>query len=310
MRLIFLGTSAAVPTLKRSLPATILQSSMEQWIFDCGENTQRQMMTAKISFHKKTKIFLSHLHGDHILGLPGLLQTMALMDRKNPLQVYGPIGLREFLVCCQQILNFELTYKVEIYEIVKPGVIVEEEGYIVEASKANHTVESYSYVFEEKPHPGEFFPEKALAFGLPEGELWSKLQKGENITLPDGRLVKSEEVMGPNRPGRKIVFTGDTMPFEAFADFAKGADVIIHDCTLDDALATKAKVNGHSTPSQAANQAKAANAKLLVLTHISARYPYSELLLEQAKKVFENTKIAEDFLVMELPLKEANSIIP
>jgi ribonuclease Z len=310
MRLVFLGTSAAVPTLKRSLPATVLQCPTEQWIFDCGENIQRQMMTSKISFHKKTKIFLTHLHGDHVLGLIGLLQTMALMDRKNALQVYGPVGLREFLVCCQHTLNFELTYKVEIYEIIKPGVIVEEEAYVVEAVKSNHTIESYSYAFEEKPHPGEFFPEKALSLGLPEGELWSKLQKGETVTLPNGKVVNPDEVMGPSRPGRKIVYTGDTMPFEAFVNFAKYADVIIHDCTFDDSLIAKAKVNGHSTPSQAAEQAKAADAKILVLTHISARYPYAELLLEQAKRVFENTIMAEDFFVLELPIKGVNSATP
>jgi ribonuclease Z len=310
MRLIFLGTSAAVPTLKRSLPATILQCSAEQWIFDCGENIQRQMMASKISFHKKTKIFLTHLHGDHVLGLPGLLQTMALMDRKNPLQIYGPVGIKNFLDCCQQTLNAELTYSVEIKEITKPEIITDEEGYVIEAIKSNHTIESYSYIFEEKPHPGEFFPEKALAQGLPEGERWSKLQKGETITLPDGKTVKPEEVMGPKRPGRKIVYTGDTMPFEDFAKAAKGADVIIHDCTFDDALTAKAEVNGHSTASQAAGQAKAAESKMLVLTHISARYPYTELLLEQAKKVFENTIMAEDFLTIELPLKEAKPALP
>jgi ribonuclease Z len=301
MRLIFLGTSAAVPTLKRSLPATILQSSMEQWIFDCGENIQRQMLASKISFHKKTKIFLTHLHGDHVLGLPGLIQTMAMMDRQNALQIYGPLGLKEFLTCCQQTLNFELTYQVEVNEIVKTGVIAEEEDYFVEAIESNHTIESYSYVFEEKPYPGEFFPQKALALGLPEGELWSKIQKGETVTLADGKTVMPEEVMGPSRQGRKIVYTGDTRPFEAFANFAKYADVIVHDCTYDDALAAKAEIHGHSTAAQAAGQAKEAEAKMLVLTHISARYPYADLLLEQAKKVFENTKMAEDFLIIELP---------
>ncbi len=310
MRIIFLGTSAAVPTLKRSLPATMLQCPTEQWMFDCGENTQRQMMASKISFHKKTKIFLTHLHGDHVLGLPGVLQTMALMDRKEPLQIYGPLGIKDFLVCCQQTLRFGLTYQVDINEIVKPGVIVEEEEYIVEAVKSNHTTESYSYVFEEKPRPGKFFPKKAASLGVPKGELWSKLQNGEAITLPEGKAVKPGDVMGPMRQGRKIVYTGDTRPFEAFADFAECADVIIHECTFDDSLAEKAVVDGHSTPSQAAGQAKAAGAKMLVLTHISARYPDAGLLLEQAKKVFENTVLAEDLLALELPLNEANSVTP
>jgi ribonuclease Z len=288
----------------------MLQSPTEQWMFDCGENTQRQMMASKISFHKKTKIFLTHLHGDHVLGLPGVLQTMALMDRKEPLQVYGPVGIKDFLVCCQQVLKFGLTYQVEINEIVKPGIIVEEEDYIVEVMKSNHTTESYSYVFEEKPRPGKFYPKKAEHLGIPKGELWSKLQNGENITLPDGKTVKPDDVMGPMRQGRRIVYTGDTRPFEGFANFAECADVVIHECTFDDTLIDKAVVDGHSTPSQAAGQAKAAEAKTLVLTHISARYSDASLLLEQAKKVFENTILAEDLLALELPLNEANSAKP
>lgn len=304
MRIIFLGTSAAVPTLKRSLPATVLQCPTEQWMFDCGENTQRQMMASKVSFHKKTKVFITHLHGDHVLGLPGVLQTMALMDRKEPLQVYGPLGIKDFLVCCQKTLNFGLTYQVEIFEIVKPGVIVENQDYIVEAVKSNHTTESYSYVFEEKPRPGKFYPKKAQQLGVPKSDLWSKLQNGETITLPDGKSVQPEQVMGPMRPGRKIVYTGDTKPYEDFAKFAEGADVLIHECTFDDTLTDKAEVDGHSTPSQAANQAKKAYVNLLVLTHISARYPDAKVLLEQAKKVFENTVLAEDLLALELPLNE------
>ena len=301
LRLVFLGTSAAVPTLSRGLPAIILQGSTEQWIFDCGENIQRQMMTVKGSFHKKTKIFLTHLHGDHVLGLIGLLQTMALMDRRESVQIYGPLGLKDFIVSCQQSLKFDLTYKVEVNEIVKTGVIVEEEKYFVETVKSNHTIESYSYVFEERPRPGKFFPEKAVALGVPEGELWSKLQKGETITLLGNSMIKSNEVMGPSKRGRKIVYTGDTKPFDDFTSFAKYADVIIHDCTYDDKLIEKAEVTGHSTPTQAATQAKKAEAKMLVLTHVSARYSDEKLLLEQAKKVFENTIIAKDLLVLELP---------
>lgn len=304
MRIIFLGTSGSVPTLKRSLPCTMLQCPKEQWMFDCGENTQRQMMQAKVSFHKKIKIFISHLHGDHVLGLPGILQTMALMDRKESLQVYGPVGIRNFLVCCQETLKFGLTFKVEINEIIRPGVICEEEEYIVSSIKSNHSDDSYAYAFEEKPRPGKFYPKKAEALGVPKGELWSKLQNGENITLPGGKIIPSENVMGPMRIGRKIVYTGDTRPFETFAHFASEADVVIHDCTFDDSLIEKAKTDGHSTPSQAAGQAKAAGAKHLVLTHISARYPDAGLLLEQAKRVFEDSILAEDFLSLELPLNE------
>ncbi len=304
IRVVFLGTSGSVPTLKRSLPCVVVQCPRDQWMFDCGENVQHQMMGAKVSFHRKMKIFITHLHGDHVLGLPGLLQTMALMDRKEPVQIYGPVGLAKFLVCTKETLNFGLNYPVEINEIAGEGIVVEGEEYQVLAVKSNHAVEGYCYAFLEKPRPGKFYPKKALALGIPAGELWSKLQKGEEITLPDGKTVKPTDVMGPLRAGRKIVYTGDTKPFEAFAQFAQGADLVIHDCTFDDSLAEKADTDGHSTPSQAATQAKAANAKRLALSHISARYPDAMLLLEQAKKVFPNSILAEDYLELELPLNE------
>jgi ribonuclease Z len=274
-------------------------------MFDCGENTQRQMMQAKVSFHKKLKVFLTHLHGDHVLGLPGVLQTMALMDRKEPVAVYGPPGIKDFLVCTKETLNFGLTFPVEISEILSEGTILDGEDYTLTAIKSNHSVDSYAYAFVEKPRPGKFYPKKAQALRVPKGELWSKLQSGEEITLPNGRLVKPSEVMGPPRAGRKIVYTGDTRPFEAFAKFAADADLVIHDSTFDDSLAEKAAVDGHSTPSQAAQEAKAANAKQLVLIHISARYPDANLLLEQAKKVFPNSLLAEDFMMLELPLNES-----
>jgi ribonuclease Z len=304
IRVVFLGTSGSVPTLKRSLPAVVVQCPRDQWMFDCGENVQRQMMQAKVSFHRKMKIFITHLHGDHVLGLPGLLQTMALMDRKEPVQVYAPKGLKEFLLCTKETLNFGLTYPVDICEIIVEGVVCDEAEYQVIATKSNHTVDSYAYAFVEKPRPGKFYPKKAVALGVPAGELWSKLQQGEEVAATDGKVVKSSDVMGPLRSGRKIVYTGDTKPFENFGKFAEGADLVIHDCTFDNSLTEKADTDGHSTPSQAANQAKAANAKKLVLSHISARYPDASLLLEQAKQVFPNTILAEDYLELELPLNE------
>jgi ribonuclease Z len=304
LRVVFLGTSGSVPTLKRSLPSVVVQCLRDQWMFDCGENVQRQMMGAKVSFHRKMKVFITHLHGDHVLGLPGLLQTMALMDRKEPVQIYGPVGIKDFLVCTKETLNFGLNYPVEINQILSEGVVCDEEEYQVIAVKSNHAVESYAYAFVEKPRPGKFYPKQALALGVAAGELWSKLQSGEEITLSNGKVVKPSDVMGPMRAGRKIIYTGDTKPFEAFAKFAEGADLVIHDCTFDDSLTEKAGVDGHSTPSQAAEQAKAANAKQLVLSHISARYPNAGLLLEQAKKIFPNAVVAEDFMELELPLSE------
>jgi ribonuclease Z len=305
MTVIFLGTGGSVPTIARSLPAVLIKRKNERLMFDCGEGVQRQMIRAKVGLHKKMKIFISHIHGDHVLGLPGLLQTMALMDRKKKLEIYGPDGIKQFLECVRDTLQFGLTFPVEIHEVYDDGVICEEKDYTVEAVKSNHVVLGLAYAFVEKNRPGKFYPEKAKALGIPTGELWSKLQHGDKIKLPNGRVISPKDVLGSPRKGRKIVYTGDTRPFKGFAKFAASADLIIHEATLDDMLSEKAEIDGHSTPSQAGQQAKKAKAKRLVLTHISARYPDAGLLLEQAQKVFQNTLVAEDFMELELPLPDS-----
>lgn len=302
MRVIFLGTAGSVPTIARSLPAVLIKRQDEQLMFDCGEGVQRQMIRAKVGFHKKMKIFISHMHGDHVLGLPGLLQTMALMDRQKKLEIYGPEGIKRFLEDTREVLQFGLTFPVEIHEICDAGVICEEKDYTVEAAWSNHVVPSLAYAFVEKPRPGKFYPEKARALGVPKGELWSRLQHGEKVKLPNRRVVSPEDLMGSPRQGRKIVYTGDTRPFTGFTKFAANADLVIHDSTFDDTLSEKADVDGHSTPSQAAQQAKKAKAKKIILTHISARYIDAGLLLKQAQKVFKNALVAEDFMELELPL--------
>jgi len=194
---------------------------------------------------------------------------------------------------------------VEIREVCGAGVVCEEEDYVVEAVRSNHVVFGLAYAFVEKLRPGKFYPEKAKALGVPEGKLWSKLQHGDAVKLENGRVVSPEEVLGSLRKGRKIVYSGDTRPFEGFVEFAAGADLVVHEATFDDALSEKAEVDGHSTPSQAGKQAKKAKAKKLVLTHISARYADAGLLLEQAQKVFKDAVVAEDFMVLELPLPDS-----
>jgi ribonuclease Z len=283
----------------------LIKRQNEQLMFDCGEGVQRQMIKAKVGFHKKTKIFISHMHGDHVLGLLGLLQTMALMNRQKKLEIYGPEGIKQFLECTRETLQFGLTFPVEIHEIYKAGVVCEEKEYIVEAAKSNHVITSLAYAFLEKPRPGKFYPEKAQALSIPEGELWSKLQHGDTVKLPNGRVISPADVMGSLRQGRKVVYTGDTRPIKGFAKFAADADLVIHEATFDDTLAEKAAEDGHSTPSQASEAALKAKAKKLVLTHISARYSDSRLLLEQAQKVFKNTVVAEDFMELELPLPDS-----
>jgi ribonuclease Z len=274
-------------------------------MFDCGESVQRQMIKAKTGFHKKMKVFISHMHGDHVLGLPGLLQTMALLDREEKLDIYGPPGIERFLKDIRETVQFVLTFPVEIHEILEAGIVSEEEEYFVQAVWANHVIPNLAYALIEKPRPGKFYPKKTKALGIPEGPLWSRLQHGHKVKLPDGRIVKPEEVTGPARPGRKIVYTGDTRPFKGFVKFAANADLLIHDATLDNELAERAEEDGHSTPKLAARNAKRAKVKLLILTHVSARYDDTSILLKQAKKIFKNTKVAEDFMEIEIPLLDS-----
>jgi ribonuclease Z len=304
LQLIFLGTAGGIPTVKRSLPAILLQRKEEQLMFDCGEGTQRQMIMAKAGLHRKMKVFVTHMHGDHVLGLPGLLQTMAMFNREKKLDVYGPSGIRAFLQGIRETVQFVLTFPLSIHEIEEAGTVCNEKEYNIQAIWANHAIPSLAYAFVEKPRPGRFYPEKAKALGIREGPLWSKLQQGHKVKLPNGQTVKPQDVTGKPRPGRKIVYLGDTRPFKGFAKFAAGADVLIHDSTLDNELVERAKNYGHSTATQAARDAKKAKVKQLILTHISARYSEPDILLKQAKKIFKNTVAAEDFMKIDIPLQD------
>jgi ribonuclease Z len=261
------------------------------------------MVQAGVGFHRKTKVFVTHMHGDHVLGLPGLLQTMSLLDRTKKLEIYGPQGIEAFVEAINQTVRFSLTFPVQVSE-VEAGLVCEEREYGVYAAQADHMNHSLAYALVEKPRPGRFNIEKARELGVPTGPLWSKLQDGSSVKLPDGKIVKSEMVLGPPRAGRKIVYSGDTRQSENIVKLAENADLLIHEATFDDELKERAVEDGHSTPSMAAETAKKAGVKQLVLTHISARYKDANLLLEQARKTFFNTELAEDFLRLELPLQE------
>jgi ribonuclease Z len=305
LRVIFLGTAGSIPTIQRGLPAIAIRRKNELLLFDCGEGVQRQMIQAGVGFHRKTKVFVTHMHGDHVLGLPGLFQTMSLLDRERKLEVYGPVGIIAFVEAIKKTVHFGLTFPIEVSEIKEAGVVCAEKEYEVHATWADHMTPSLAYALIEAPRPGRFHPEKAKSLGVPEGPLWSKLQSGSVVKLSDGRIVKPEEVLGAPRPGRKIVYTGDTRPSNNLVKFAENADLLIHDATFDDELWERAREDGHSTPSQAAETAKKAGVKWLVLTHVSARYKDPSLLLEQARKIFPSVDLAEDFMKIDLPLLEA-----
>lgn len=302
LQIIFLGTAGSIPTLTRSLPAVAIKRNGEIILLDCGEGVQRQMLKARLGFNKKMKVFITHLHGDHILGLPGLLQTMSLLDRTKNLEIYGPPGIKEFIDAIEKTVHFTLTFPIEVKEVGDDRVVCEEKEYWVEFAWAEHSIPTLAYAFKEKPHLGRFHPEKAKKLGVPEGALWGKLQRGSAVKLKNGQVVNPEEVVDPPRKGRSIVYTGDSQSSNSIAELAKDADLLIHECTFDDSLNERALRDGHSTPSEAAKTAVRANVKRLVLTHISARYKETDLLLEQAKKTFPEVIVAEDFMIIELPL--------
>ncbi|MEJ2241060.1 MAG: ribonuclease Z [Candidatus Bathyarchaeota archaeon] len=303
IHVIFLGTGGSVPTPKRGLSAIAIKRKNEMLMFDCGEGTQRQMIQVGVGFHKKTKIFVTHLHGDHVLGLPGLLQTMSLLGRKNKLEIYGPIGIKDFINSINQTVHFTLTFPIFVKEITE-GIVCQEKDYTITAVNSAHIDPSLAYAFFEKHRPGRFNVNKANELGVPEGPLWSKLQSGKSVKLSDGRLIKPSSILGVSRPGRTIIYSGDTGPSEKIVKLAKNADLLIHEATFDDEMKQRAIEDGHSTPSIAAETARKACVKQLIVTHISARYKNTNLLLEQAKKTFKNTKVAKDFMQLELPYSE------
>ena len=297
MELVFLGTSSAIPTSHRNHSAMALKAFGEIMLFDCGEGTQLQMSKAKISPMKISNIFITHFHGDHILGLPGIIQSMAFRGRKNPLHIFGPKGLVEMINIIRNFGYFSLTFEIYMHEISE-GIILEKENYGVSCSKMNHTVLNFAYNIYEKRRP-KFIREKALDLGIKPGPDFGKLQQGIAVKVGDS-IIQPEQVLGEERKGRKIVYSGDTSPSRQMVEFAKDADVLIHESTFEGIYGDKAYEMGHSTSVQAAEIAKKANVKKLILTHVSTRYKKPDLLESEAKEIFGNSTVAEDFMQTEV----------
>jgi ribonuclease Z len=297
MELVFLGTSSAIPTSHRNHSAMALKAFGEIMLFDCGEGTQLQMSKAKISPMKISNIFITHFHGDHILGLPGIIQSMAFRGRKNPLHIFGPKGLVEMINIIRNFGYFSLTFEIYMHEISE-GIILEKENYGVSCSKMNHIVLNFAYNIYEKRRP-KFIREKALDLGIKPGPDFGKLQQGIAVKVGDS-IIQPEQVLGEERKGRKIVYSGDTSPSRQMVEFAKDADVLIHESTFEGIYGDKAYEMGHSTSVQAAEIAKKANVKKLILTHVSTRYKKSDILETEAREIFENSTVAEDFMQIEV----------
>jgi ribonuclease Z len=258
------------------------------------------MMRAKTGMMSLSSIFVSHFHADHFLGIPGLIQTMSFMGRKEPLMIYGPEGTREFTELFKSFGYFNLNYEVRGIQL-EPGDVVEGKDYVIRAIKTDHSIPSLGYALVENPRPGRFNREKAVKLGIPPGPLFAKLQKGNPVEV-NGKLVKPEDVMGDSRPGRTVVYSGDTRPCEAVLEASRDADLLIHDCSFADEMAEWAEESRHSTAGEVAALAKEAGVRKLVLTHISSRYTNdSEPILNDSKKVFENVSVAEDLMEIEIP---------
>jgi len=298
MKLVFLGTSAAQPTAERGLTCICLEKEGEILMFDAGEGAQISYLKSGLGWNKKMKIFVTHLHGDHCIGILGLLQTMTLQNRTEPMEIYGPDGIEEFIAANIKVLNFGLSFPV-IITTIREGTVVNEKTYTINSCEADHSVITYSYLFQEKDKPGRFFPDKAKELGIPEGELWHKLQTGQDIQVGD-KIVKSSDVLGEKRPGKRIGISGDTRPTKKLEEFFKDCDYLSFDSTFSHVLQDKALETHHSTAKEAADLAKKANVSNLILTHFSARYNDESVLLEEAKTIHSSVIAAKDLLEIEI----------
>jgi ribonuclease Z len=298
---VFLGTAASAPTAQRSPTALLVRRGGDRLLFDCAEGTQRQLMRSTIGLPDLEEIFFTHFHADHYLGLPGMLKTFALRQREVPLTLYGPPGLSELYRTLGRIVG-RLTYEVRLEE-VRPGESLERDGYRILVFPVHHGVSAVGYVVAEDERPGEFDADAADALGIPFGPERGALQRGESITLDEGRVLTPDAVVGAARPGRRIVVPGDTAPVETVRVLAEGADVLIHEATFLEDERDRAEDTLHSTALQAAEIARDAGVRLLALTHVSPRY-FGPELVREAQEVFEATVVPRDFDVIEVPFSE------
>jgi ribonuclease Z len=297
-----LGTSASRPTVERNVSSVAIHREGETLMFDCGEGTQRQMMRYGVSFALQD-IFFTHMHADHLLGVIGLMRTMALQGRAEGLRLWGPRGSSRVLKRAEAFGFERMTFPVEILE-VGAGEPVARDGYAIVPFPVEHRGSaSLGYALVEEERKGRFNPDLARELGIPEGPLWGKIHRGEDVTLDDGRVISSRTLVGDKRPGRKVVITGDTRPCAATIDASKGADLLVHEATFGDEEGPRAVETGHSTAREAAQIALAAGVRRLVLTHFSARYSRDASELDrEARSVFTETIIGKDGMEIEVPL--------
>jgi ribonuclease Z len=299
--LVFLGTSASAPTANRAPMALLLRRGGERLLFDCAEGTQRQLMRSAVGLPDLEEIFITHFHADHYLGLPGMLKTFALRQRDVPLTVYGPPGLRDLFSSLGRVFG-KLSYPLELVEL-RAGETLERDGYRILVFPVHHGVSAVGYAVVEHVRPGRFDVETADALGVPNGPERGALQRGDSITLADGRVLTPDSVLGEARPGRRIVIAGDTAPTETVRVLAEDADVLVHEATFLEDERERAADTLHSTAFQAAEIARDAKVRLLALTHVSPRY-FGPELAREARELFPATIVPRDFDIVEVPFRE------
>ncbi|MCY9091220.1 ribonuclease Z [Bacillus mojavensis] len=305
MELLFLGTGAGIPAKSRnvtSIALKLLEERRSVWLFDCGEATQHQILHTSIKPRKIEKIFITHMHGDHVYGLPGLLGSRSFQGGEDELTVYGPKGIKAFIETSLAVTKTHLTYPLVIQEI-EEGAVFEDDQFIVTAASAIHGVEAFGYRVQEKDVPGSLKAALLKDLSIPPGPVYSKIKKGEIVTLEDGRTINGEDFLEPPKKGRAVVFSGDTRVSDKIKELARDCDVLVHEATFAKDDVKLAFDYFHSTTEQAAVTAKEAGAKQLILTHISARYQgeASLELQKEAAAVFPNSIMAYDFLEVQVP---------
>lgn len=311
LQITFLGTSSGVPTRSRNVSSIALRlpQRAEVWLFDCGEGTQHQILRSDLKTSQITRIFITHMHGDHIFGLMGLLASCGLAGNMSRIDLYGPPGLEQYLKACQRYSQTRFSYPVQVHT-VSPGLIYEDAELSVFCAPLEHRVTAFGYRIQEQDRAGRFDVAKASALGIPSGPLYGRLKRGEVVQLLDGREINGAALCGPAEIGRKVAYCTDTIYCEDAVSLARDADVVIHEATFAHQDAELAYQRLHSTSTMAAQVALMAEAKLLFLTHFSPRYaPGNALqiedLLQEARAIFPQTKLAHDFLVYDIPRRQA-----
>jgi len=304
LRLTFLGTSAAQPTLHRNLSGLAVKADTDLLLFDCGEGSQRQMVRFGTGFTVDA-VFFTHFHADHYLGIIGFLRTLGMMGRTEAMNLYGPPPAKRLLHQAVHLGLESLAFPIEIHEL-RDGDTVRRASYSVQAVGVDHRINALGYVLAEDERPGKFNVQQARALGVPEGPSFGLLQRGQEVTLPDGRVVRPEDVVGTPRPGRRVVISGDTRPTQSLVRASRDADLLIHESTFSDDEQERAKETRHSTAREAAQVAREAGARRLVLTHLSSRHDTDpSKLLTQAREEFKGpVEVAYDGLSVELPLRD------